>query len=772
MSDGLLTYHGNRFVWLGGWGTKAEPDRAKFAWDPVVKRRWTTDPDRAALLAEHADDKAAHVLELIDNGRLLGHDGEKWIWRGGFRTKERPHEAGFHWDDDRKIWWTGEVDKAWEVSDCADPDTMGTILAAFKQRKESEVLSRAADADVKVPVAEGCELLPFQRAGIAYALGRPATLIADEMGLGKTIQAIGVANATQARQVLIACPLSVKLNWEREIQKWSTTADPPLSVGHATAKEWPQTDVVVCHWDVLARHEAELRSRKWDLVVLDEAHLAKNRRAQRSQAIYGRKGLKPVDGKVKLGLTGTPIPNRVKELWPVLHWLGAPVAEPWNRFHENYCGPELVWQGQDRGEQWTYDGASNLEELQRKLREQVMVRRLKADVLTELPPKRRQVVLLDPADVKGGAAALKKEAERREELRAKARVEAELAKASDNPGEYEAVVKRLNDPGEIEFKDMSEVRHQTALAKAPAVAAHVSDLLDQGAAKVIVWAHHRDVIDVLSEALDGYGAVVVTGSTPQAQRQEAVDAFQGEGGPRVFIGNMEAAGVGITLTAASTAVFAELAWKPSDISQCEDRCHRIGQQDAVLVQHVLLDGSFDAKVAKTVLAKQAVADKALDQLPGAEPKPEPATVEEAPVQEEEGEQMATQTTSRDRIAAIAGRMTAEDVSAMHQGVRQLAGWDTDHARSLNGAGFSKLDSALGHELAEKESLSLKQGALAAALCQRYRRQLGELGDRASAIVTGKPRPTVDQPTVDLKLPEPPPLMPQVAGDFPSIDEEL
>ena len=772
MSDGLLTYDGVRFEWLGGWDTKAEPDRAKFAWDPVAKRRWTTDPDRAALLKEHADDKAAHVLELIDNGRLLGYDGEKWIWRGGYRTRERPHEAGFRWDDDNKIWWTNEVEKAWEVSDCGDPESMTPILEAFERRRKSEALSRAVDADVEVPVPEGCELLPFQKASVAYALGRPATLIADEMGLGKTPMAVGVANKTRARLILIVCPLSVKLNWEREIAKWST-ADPPLSVGHATAQAWPQTDVVVCHWNVLACHEAELRSREWDLAILDEAHLAKNKKAQRSQAIYGRKGLKPVEAKRKLALTGTPVPNRPKELWPVLNWLGLPLAAgKWKEFHETYCGPRLVFQGRERGEQWVYDGASNLDELQEKLRQQGMVRHLKRDVLAELPPKRRQVVLLDPSDVKGSAAVLKKEAERLEELRIKALVEAELAKA-EGPGAYEAAVRRLEDPGEIEFKEMSAVRHETALVKAPAVAAHVSDLLDQGTAKVIVWAHHHDVIDVLSEALDGYGTVVVTGDTPQAQRQEAVDSFQSEGGPRVFIGNMEAAGTGITLTAASTAVFAELAWSPHVVSQAEDRCHRIGQPDAVLAQHILLDRSFDARVANTILSKQAIADRALDAKPAGAPGPEPVerTKErtEVPVQvQEEGEeQMATQTTSRDRIANIAARMTTDDVTAMHQGVRQLAGWDTDHARSLNGAGFSKLDSALGHELAEKQSLTPKQGALAAVLCQRYRRQLGELGDRASAIVSGKP-----QPTVDLKLPEPPPLMPQAADDFSSFDEEL
>jgi len=245
-----------------------------------------------------------------------------------------------------------------------------------------------------------------------------------------------------------------------------------------------------------------------------------------------------------------------------------------------------------------------------------MVRRLKADVLTELPPKRRQVVLLDPADVKGGVAALRAEQSgmaRVETELAKARVKAELAKASDNPAEYASAVERLHEAQHAEFSEMSRLRHETAVVKAPAVAAHVADLLEAGEAKVAVWAHHHDVVDILREQLTDYGVVEITGETPQPERQAAVDAFQSPSGPRVFVGSITAAGTGITLTAAQTAVFAELDWVPGNVSQAEDRHHRIGQAGSVMIQHVLLDGSLDAKLANTLLAKQAVADRALDQ---------------------------------------------------------------------------------------------------------------------------------------------------------------
>jgi SWI/SNF-related matrix-associated actin-dependent regulator 1 of chromatin subfamily A len=666
------------------------------------------------------------VDEPVPGPKVVFTDG-RFVWRGTPAERHLPKAAGLCWDPDGTCWWTTDPMAAAKLANFADAATKAAIDDAIAARSESLALSRASDADVDVPVPDGLALLPFQRAGVAYALGRKAALIADEMGLGKTPQSIAVANATKARNILVVCPLSVKVNWEREITRWST-ADPPLSVGHATARQWPGTEVVVAHYDVLARHEDDLRSREWDMVVLDEAHYLKNPKAQRTQAIFGRRGLAPLEAGRKLVLTGTPIPNRPIELYGTLRWLAPDVAGGWQRYATRYCAGRQTRFG------WDVSGASNLAELQDKLRSTVMVRRRKADVLTELPPKRRQVVPLDPADVEGASHALGAERDGIAQVAAalaEARVEAELAKASDDPAEYASAVERLHEAQHAEFSEMSRLRHETAVVKAPAVAAHVADLLESGEARVAVWAHHHDVVDILREHLKDYGVVKVTGETPQPERQAAVDAFQAADGPRVFVGSITAAGTGITLTAAQTAVFAELDWVPGNVSQAEDRHHRIGQAGSVVIQHVLLDGSLDAKLANTLLSKQEVADRVLDRQPDqpwAPPEPFaiPDAAHEAPP--------ATAEAPPSRIEQLAARLGEADRALFHEGVRVLAASDWDRAAELNDAGFSKVDTALGHRLAELDSLTPKQAALAALLCQRYRRQLGELGERASQVV--------------------------------------
>jgi hypothetical protein len=199
------------------------------------------------------------VLTEATGQKLSCEDG-KFVWRGTPAERHLPKNAGMRWDPERAYWWTTDPMAAAVLFNFADATAKARIEDAVAARKASIALSRATDAETDIPVPEGLSLLPFQRAGVAYALGRKATLIGDEMGLGKTPQSIAVANATKARSVLIVCPLSVKINWEREIARWST-ADPPLSVGHATAKSWPSTDVVVAHYDVLARHEEKMRER-------------------------------------------------------------------------------------------------------------------------------------------------------------------------------------------------------------------------------------------------------------------------------------------------------------------------------------------------------------------------------------------------------------------------------------------------------------------------------------------------------------------------------
>src|SRR5262249_37628078 len=209
-------------------------------------------------------------------------------------------------------------------------------------------------------------------------------------------------------------------------------------------------------------------------------------------------------------------------------------------------------------------------------------------------------------------------------------------------------------------------------------------------------------------------------------RQAAVDAFQTDPNVKLFVGSITAAGVGITLTAASHVVFAELDWVPGNVSQAEDRCHRIGQTDSVLVQHLVLEGSLDATMAQRIVDKQDVIDRALDingkPVYAAEPvfaakvKDEPATVD----------------LKREQADKLAAQMTAEQRQAAHTAVQMLAGM-CDGAQKLDGHGFNKIDTQIGHDFAARDTLTPRQAVFAAKLARKYR---GQLPETINTIIQG------------------------------------
>lgn len=248
----------------------------------------------------------------------------------------------------------------------------------------------------------------------------------------------------------------------------------------------------------------------------------------------------------------------------------------------------------------------------------------------------------------------------------------------------------------------------------PDVIAHLEDLLEQ-VEKVVVWAHHHDVIDHLVDAARerGWNPVVLTGDSSAADRQAAVDTFQNDKNCRVFIGNLRAGGIGITLTAASHVVVVELPWTAEAMTQAEDRCHRIGQRDNVLVQHIVLDGSIDVRMANAIVEKQAMADAALDDPIKSEPV--------IPI----SESAATQTLTLKAIAEQEAHITPEQIAAIHEALRLLAGADVDHAVLSNDVGFNKIDTAIGHSLAARPLLTPRQAVVGRKLVARYRRQLPE-----------------------------------------------
>lgn len=587
----------------------------------------------------------------------------------------------------------------WEVCWWTSPDEVVKTIEA----------SRAAEApaDFSVPAPEGLSYLPYQAAGIQFALDRRAVLIGDEMGLGKTIQAIGLINADPTiRRVLIVCPASLKINWKRELEKWLVR---PMSITIVNGKGWDdEADVLIVNYDILEKHAAKIHSRNWDLVVADEVHYAKNPKAKRTQSLLGKEGRGQDAGKPPIPasrwamLTGTPILNRPVELWPLVRVLDPDgLGKNFFGFAKRYCDAARGRYG------WDFSGATNLPELQDRLRATCMVRRLKKDVLTELPAKRRMVIELPANGASGVVEAERAASERHAEMLNELRAAVELAKASENQEDYDAAVRALREGATAAFTEMSKMRHEVALAKAPAVIEHLKDMLEEG--PVVAFAWHQDVVAAIAEAFPG--CVTVTGATALEDRQRAVDAFQ-DGTAKLFVGNIKAAGVGLTLTAASRVVFAELDWTPANLSQAEDRCHRIGQRDSVLVQHLVLEGSLDADMARKLVDKQAVIDAALD-----------AKTDQADEIEVPGPEAATRAASRKRIEEEAAAVTPEQAAAVHLGLRILAG-RCDGALQLDGCGYNKIDARIGHALAAQSGLTPKQAALGQRMIRKYHRQLG------------------------------------------------
>lgn len=619
-------------------------------------------------------------------------------------------------------------DGKWEVCWWQD------ISKEEKQAKEiAKLESRSADSNLEIPSPDGLDYLGYQRAGIAFAASRFASgstgiLIGDEMGLGKTIQLIGILNNDPTiKKVLVICPATLKSNWERELLKWLVD---PRTVGIADGQFWPDTEIVIINFDNLVKWKKTKLQQGWDLVCVDEIQYCVNNAAQRTQAIFGYKptkkeiakgkvAIEPIKAKYRVGLSGTPIVNRPADLFPILHWLD-PVRWPNGfKFMLRYCnGTQGQWG-------WDFSGTSHLDELNDKLRSTLMVRRMKKDVLKDLPPKLRRVIEL-PANEK----ILKLEQEAVKNLGVdleQLKMAVEMAKASPNRQDYDNAVSALNKGHQAAFEEMAEVRHQTALATLPHGLAHLAACLeDDPDNKIVVFAHHLDVIAAIKAEHPNAAAVVIGGMSSE-EKMAQVDRFQKETACKVFIGGLRAAGEGITLTASSHVIFFEWDWTPSKMNQCEDRCHRIGQRDNVLVELLVLARSLSATMAKRVIAKQEICDAILDDATKAELLNEaemPTMVvlkpgQALPERKERKERSAT----FKQVEQEAETITPEIIELAHAGLKRLAGV-CDGAFQLDGMGFNRIDKGIGHDFANRNYLTPKQGVIARKLCIKYGGQLG------------------------------------------------
>ena len=510
--------------------------------------------------------------------------------------------------------WTARIEDATRLrSHCND-----IALKIMRDHLGRLEKSRAVDSSIVVPAPPGLEYLPYQKAGISYAVQRKDTLIGDEAGLGKTIQALGFVNLTKPRSVLVVAPATLAFNWKLEAEKW--LVDPwTIFVPSTGAETIPQAEklMVITNYEKLVgrmKNGEECESdfakslkRTWDVAVFDECHALKNPQSKRSQAVLGEFGLMRRSHRT-LFLSGTPIENYPKEIWPLAATICPAKFGDWWAFAKRYCG--LHKEMHDGHSAWVANGSSHLSELQQRLRTTFMVRRLKHDVLKELPPKRRQLVVLGEnidwsqhPEFRRWKAIYEREYEA-----ALARIES--AKTNE---EYKKAIKALDAFVGIAFTEMSEFRHKTALAKLPMCLQYLDDLLKSSPDNIVIFAHHKDVLLKLAQHF-GEDAVLLFGDTKMEDRGKAVKLFQ-EGHRRIFIGGLKAAGSGITLTRANTAVFVEIDWVPATMSQAEDRLCRIGQRKMVHVIHLVLNNTLDVNMSQKVIAKQNTIDKALDRLP-------------------------------------------------------------------------------------------------------------------------------------------------------------
>ena len=418
--------------------------------------------------------------------------------------------------------------------------------------------------------------LEHQKIAIEKLTGSKRFILADDMGLGKTTSTIIAALETGSKKILIICPASLKINWQREIENYSNR-----SIFIAEGKKFStESDFVIVNYDILKnfhdsdpkkKEESLLIQSNFDLVILDEAHMISNAQAQRTKIINSF--VKNID-KVWL-LTGTPMTSRPMNYYNLLNIIESPVAQNWKAYAIRYCQGFQFTAGKRKV--WNVSGASNLEELRDRTSKQIL-RRLKEDVL-DLPDK-----IITPVY-----------------LRLKSKEYEELMGDyydwyDKNPDESSSLT--------VQFSKLMKVRKVIANEKTRQTIEFAENIIDQGK-KVIIFTNFTDTLQTIYHHF-GKHAVYLDGSCSNSVRQQAVDSFQNDEKIKVFVGNLKAAGVGLTLTSAEAVIMNDLSFVPAEHSQGEDRAYRYGQKSNVLVYYPLFENTIEGAIYDILNKKKEI----------------------------------------------------------------------------------------------------------------------------------------------------------------------
>lgn len=456
-------------------------------------------------------------------------------------------------------------------------------------------------------------LFKHQEEGIAFLTTKRKAILADQMGLGKTRQAIVAAENTGIK-TLVLCPASLKTNWAREILTVNENASIVILNG---SKEEHYSQGFSSHWtianyDIIHKEENKKRiqNENYETVILDEAHYIKSHKSKRTKATLAIVQAIPH----RFLLTGTPILNRPEELFTLLRAIDHPLGGSWYSYVLRYCG--AYWRktrkvkrnpltGQlEEVKFLDTSGATNLTELQKKL-EPTYLRRTKEILGNTLPAK---IITNVPVE-------LTKEDRKRYEQA----WDEYMNYLENNPIIFSDLT---NEEREEKMENIKQAKHLVELQKLKQVASQakitpiiedVLNIVEQGE-KAIIFTQYTETLRQIRAELRKAGilAVTLSGEDDQTARQISIDAFQKDDNVKVFIGNIKAAGVGITLTKASTVIFADLAWTPADHEQAEDRAHRIGQQNQVNIYYYIAKETIEEDIIDLLGKKNQIINTILE----------------------------------------------------------------------------------------------------------------------------------------------------------------
>jgi SWI/SNF-related matrix-associated actin-dependent regulator 1 of chromatin subfamily A len=438
------------------------------------------------------------------------------------------------------------------------------------------------------------EAFPYQNEGAKWLVKKPLALLADEMGLGKSRQVVMAADEIGAEKILIICPATARANWQREFDTWSIF-DRKFKICFELSDEPAEKTIASFTYATEVKKLAEM---EWDLVVIDEAHFLKSSDAERTKAVYGKKGIIRKTKKF-WAVSGTPMPNNNSELWILLRVFGV-TSLSYVDFVKRYC----LWY-EYRGEVVVKGNRTSMDQEVRDMLSKIMLRRLKENVMTQLPEIFYSDITVEasPVDLEVHHSFIEYTfpTDRREELEIKLHNDRQLIDVSlDRLRFTKDGMKVL----EGISTSVATLRRYTGLQKMPGIAAIVDQELTQKKYdKIVIFAIHRDVIEGLRVALLKHRPVTIYGRTDPKSRDQKVQRFQNDPKCRVFIGNIKAAGTAITCTAAHQVLVLEPEWTPGDNAQAIMRVHRIGQNRTVFVRFAGLANSFDQHIAQVLKRK-------------------------------------------------------------------------------------------------------------------------------------------------------------------------